>query len=253
MTGCAIECRRVRKGFGSKMVLDGVELAIPEGMITVVLGPSGTGKSVLLKHMVGLMFPDEGEVLVQGRPLGSMHLPELLALRKRTGILFQDGALWSSLNLYDNIAFPLRRHTDLSERRIAEVVTRRLAEVGLSDAGKRMPSELSGGMRKRAGLARALVLDPEIVLVDEPDSGLDPVRTSLLCDLLLDLHHEYGGTYVVITHDLATIRRIGQHLVVLWAGRIVQAGAAHELFASEHPFVRQFLKGETQGPLGMDE
>jgi phospholipid/cholesterol/gamma-HCH transport system ATP-binding protein len=251
--GCAIECCGVRKGFGSKLVLDGVELAVPEGRITVVLGPSGTGKSVLLKHMVGLMFPDEGEVLIQGRRLGSMRLSQLLALRKRTGILFQDGALWSSLDLYDNVAFPLRRHTDLSEKQIAEVVRRRLAEVGLSDADKRMPAALSGGMRKRAGLARALVLDPEILLVDEPDSGLDPVRTSLLCDLLLDLHAQYGGTYVVITHDLATIRRIGQYLAVLWDGKIVQSGSADEMFSSEHPFVRQFLNGDIEGPLGMDE
>jgi phospholipid/cholesterol/gamma-HCH transport system ATP-binding protein len=156
------------------------------------------------------------------------------------------------MNIYHNVAFPLRQNTDKSESEIAEIVHHRMAAVGLGEAEKKMPSELSGGMRKRAGFARALVLEPEIVMFDEPDSGLDPVRTALLCRLIQQVHAENGGTYIVITHDIASARRIGEYLAVLWKGRIVQAGDRQAMFASENPFVRQFLAGEPEGPLGMD-
>ena len=147
-------------------------------------------------------------------------------MRKKFGVLFQDGALFGSMNLYDNVAFPLRQHTEKGEEEIAEIVNRRMREVGLGDANEKMPNELSGGMRKRAGFARALVLDPDIVLFDEPDSGLDPVRTALLCELIKEIHAENGGCYVVITHDIMSARRVAEHISVLWKGRIVESGPA---------------------------
>jgi phospholipid/cholesterol/gamma-HCH transport system ATP-binding protein len=177
---------------------------------------------------------------------------DLFAMRKKFGVLFQDGALFGSMNLYDNVAFPLRQHTEKGEDEIREIVSRRLREVGLGGAEDKMPNELSGGMRKRAGFARALVLDPEIVLFDEPDSGLDPVRTALLCDLIREVHEENGGTYIVITHDIASARRLAEYMAILWRGKIVEAGLRKELFESENPFVRQFLSGEAAGPLGME-
>jgi phospholipid/cholesterol/gamma-HCH transport system ATP-binding protein len=251
-TSWAIECHDVHKAFGPAKILDGLEVSFPDGMISVLLGPSGTGKSVLVRHLMGLMFPDRGDVLVQGASVPKMKLSELLAMRTNFGVCFQDGALLGSMTVFDNVAFPLRQHTDLTEPEIREVVEHRLMQVGLRDAGDRRPSELSGGMRKRAGFARALVLEPEIMLFDEPDSGLDPIRTALLCELIQEVHAEQGGAYVVITHNIAAARRVGEYLAVLWKGRTVQAGEASDMFASEDPFVRQFLAGEAAGPLGMD-
>jgi phospholipid/cholesterol/gamma-HCH transport system ATP-binding protein len=248
----AIEFIDVHKAFGSNRVLRGLNLGIPEGQVSMILGPSGTGKSVCIKHIVGLLYPDQGDVIVAGQSIPSLADDDLFELRKKFGVLFQDGALFGSLNLYDNVAFPLRQHTEKGEDEIAEIVTRRLREVGLGEANEKMPNELSGGMRKRAGFARALVLDPEIVLFDEPDSGLDPVRTALLCELIKEVHAENGGTYVVITHDILSARRVAEHISILWRGRIVESGPAAELFASENPFVRQFLSGESAGPLGME-
>jgi len=248
----AIEFIDVHKAFGANRVLRGLNLGIPEGQVSMILGPSGTGKSVCIKHIVGLLYPDEGDVIVHGHSIPSLPDDELFELRKKFGVLFQDGALFGSMNLYDNVAFPLRQHTEKSEEEIAEIVNRRMREVGLGGEGTKMPNELSGGMRKRAGFARSLVLDPEILLFDEPDSGLDPVRTALLCELIKEVHAENGGAYVVITHDIMSARRVGEHISVLWKGKVVESGPAAELFASENPFVRQFLSGEAQGPLGME-
>jgi phospholipid/cholesterol/gamma-HCH transport system ATP-binding protein len=248
----AIEFVEVHKSFGSNHVLRGLNMGLPEGKISMIIGPSGTGKSVCIKHIVGLLYPDQGDVLVNGVSIPSLTDDELFAIRRKFGVLFQDGALFGSLNLYDNIAFPLRQHTEKGEDEIAEIVHRRMKEVGLGGEGAKMPNELSGGMRKRAGFARSLVLDPEIVLFDEPDSGLDPVRTALLCELIKEVHAENGGCYVVITHDIMSARRVAEHISVLWKGRIVESGPADELFASENPFVRQFLSGESAGPLGME-
>jgi phospholipid/cholesterol/gamma-HCH transport system ATP-binding protein len=248
----AIEFIDVHKTFGRNHVLRGLNMGLPEGKISMIIGPSGTGKSVCIKHIVGLLYPDQGDVLVHGQSVPSLPDVELFEMRKKFGVLFQDGALFGSLNLYDNVAFPLRQHTEKSEEEIGEIVNRRMREVGLGGEGTKMPNQLSGGMRKRAGFARALVLDPEIVLFDEPDSGLDPVRTALLCELIKEVHAENGGCYVVITHDIMSARRVAEHLSVLWKGRIVESGPAEELFASENPFVRQFLSGESAGPLGME-
>jgi len=250
--GVAIQFNDVHKAFGRNRVLRGLDLGIPEGQISMILGPSGTGKSVCIKHMVGLLYPDRGDILVEGDSVPSMPDDDLFEMRKKFGVLFQDGALFGSMNLYDNVAFPLRQHTDKGEDEILEIVSRRLNEVGLGDSGEKMPNELSGGMRKRAGFARALVLDPRIVLFDEPDSGLDPVRTALLCELIKEVHQENGGTYVVITHDIMSARRVAEFIAVLWRGRIVESGPAAELFNSANPFVRQFLTGESSGPLGME-
>jgi phospholipid/cholesterol/gamma-HCH transport system ATP-binding protein len=236
----AIEFVDVHKSFGRNHVLRGLNMSLPENKISMILGPSGTGKSVCIKHIVGLLYPDQGDVLVHGVSIPSLADAELFETRKKFGVLFQDGALFGSLNLWDNVAFPLRQHTEKGDEEIAEIVNRRMSEVG------------SGGMRKRAGFARALVLDPEIVLFDEPDSGLDPVRTALLCELIKEIHAENGGCYVVITHDIMSARRVAEHISVLWKGRIVESGPAEELFASENPFVRQFLSGESAGPLGME-
>jgi phospholipid/cholesterol/gamma-HCH transport system ATP-binding protein len=248
----SIRCYDVHKRLGGIPVLNGLNVAIPDETVTVVLGPSGTGKSVLIKHLIGLMFPDSGDIIVQGKSVPSLAMPELLALRRKIGVLFQDGALFGSMSLFDNVAFPLRQHTDMSEPQIRKLVRQRLTDVGLADAMDNAPSQLSGGMRKRAGFARALVMEPDIVIFDEPDSGLDPVRTALLCELIKEMHGQFGGTYIVVTHDIASARRIGEYIALLWRGRIVEAGDASKMFSSENPFVRQFLSGSAEGPLGMD-
>ena len=248
----SMEARNIHKSFGSQQVLTGLNLQFQDDAITTILGPSGTGKSVLIKHLVGLLEPDEGEVLILGQDLWKISEKERYDLRTRMGVLFQDGALFGSLSVYDNTAFPLRKHTDKSEDEIREIVTRRLSEVGLDKAHNKLPNEISGGMRKRAGFARALVMDPAIVFFDEPDSGLDPVRTSLLNDLILDMHAEHQGTYLLVTHDIRTARKVSDYVGLIWKGKVVHYGEAEEAFASGDPFVRQFLSGESAGPLGMD-
>ncbi len=248
----AIEFVDVHKSFGRNHVLRGLNMSLPEDRISMILGPSGTGKSVCIKHIVGLLYPDEGDVIVHGQSIPSLPDGELFELRKKFGVLFQDGALFGSMSVFDNVAFPLRQHTDFSEAKIKERVAQRLADVGLAEAMDDSPSQLSGGMRKRAGFARALVMEPEIVIFDEPDSGLDPVRTALLCELIQEMHSIHGGTYLVVTHDIASARRIGEYIALLWRGRIVEAGDAARMFSSENAFVRQFLSGSAEGPLTMD-
>jgi len=248
----SIRCTNVVKRLGGVPVLNGLNVAFPEDTITVVLGPSGTGKSVLIKHIIGLMFPDSGEIVVKDQSVGKLNMHDLLALRRKIGVLFQDGALFGSMSVYDNVAFPLRQHTDMTEGAIAERVIQRLRDVGLGEAMDDAPSQLSGGMRKRAGFARALVMEPDVVIFDEPDSGLDPVRTALLCELIQEMHEIYKGTYIVVTHNIASARQIGEYIAVLWRGRIVEAGDAERMFSSDNAFVRQFLSGSAEGPLTMD-
>jgi phospholipid/cholesterol/gamma-HCH transport system ATP-binding protein len=248
----AVEVRGVEKAFGDFKVLQGLDLDFKRNSITTVLGPSGTGKSVLLKHMVALLEPDAGEIVFFGSPVSQMSRAEKYAMRQRYGVLFQDGALFGSMNIYDNVAFPLRKHTDKDEEEIREIVLQRLSEVGLEAALTKFPNEVSGGMRKRAGFARALVLNPDVVLFDEPDSGLDPVRTSLLNDLILDVHAEHGGTYVLVTHNIPTARKVSDYVALVWQGKRIHYGPTEEAFESEDAFVRQFLSGDSAGPLGMD-
>jgi len=248
----SMEVKNVHKSFGAFDVLKGLNLNFADDAITTILGPSGTGKSVLIKHLVGLLEPDDGEVLIFGQDIWRISENERYELRRRFGVLFQDGALFGSMNIFDNVAFPLRKHTDMAESEIGDLVMARLGEVGLERSASKLPSEISGGMRKRAGFARALVMEPDIVLFDEPDSGLDPVRTSLLNDLILDMHSRHKGTYLVVTHDIRTARKVSDYVGLIWKGKVVHYGEAEEAFASEDPFVRQFLSGDSAGPLGMD-
>src|SRR2546421_11183679 len=198
------------------------------------------------------MNADSGDVIVEGMSVPKLNEDELLELRRNIGMLFQDGALFSSMNLYDNVAFPLRQHTKKSEKEIREVVMDHLKEVGLAGSEKKMPGELSGGMRKRAGFARALVMEPKILLFDEPDSGLDPVRTALLCDLIKEIQRKYESTAVVISHDIKAVFEIADDIVLLHGGKVVEQGRKDQLKNSQNQFTAQFLQGAVSGPLGMD-
>src|SRR5205823_13301981 len=195
---------------------------------------------------------DRGEVNVEGRQVSHLREDDLLALRRDMGMLFQDGALFSSMNLYDNVAFPLRQHTRKSEREVREVVMARLEEVGLAGAETKMPNELSGGMRKRAGFARALVLQPRILLFDEPDSGLDPVRTALLCELIREIQRRYGSTAVVISHDTKAVFDVADDVILLHDGKVVDQGSKEDIQKSDKEFTKQFIRGAVEGPLAMD-
>jgi phospholipid/cholesterol/gamma-HCH transport system ATP-binding protein len=217
------------------------------------MGPSGTGKSVLLKNIIGLLRPDAGEIWVDGEQTVGMSEKDLYRVRRKFGVLFQDGALFGSMDLYDNIAFPLREHTRKSEREIREIVMEKSDLVGLLDHMKKVPGEVSGGMKKRAGLARALVLDPEIVLFDEPDSGLDPVRVAYLDELVVDVQKETGATFVIITHNIASVMRTSDYIAVLYRAGLAMFASKADMRTTDDPLIRQFLAGRALGPIGMDE
>jgi phospholipid/cholesterol/gamma-HCH transport system ATP-binding protein len=251
--GPIISLRGVTKAFGSHTVLEDVTFDVPKSKITAILGPSGTGKSVLLKHIVALLKPDRGEIWVDGEKITGMEEKDIYRVRRKFGVLFQDGALFGSLDLYDNIAFPLREHTDQSEKQIADIVYRNAEMVGLLDHLKKLPGEVSGGMKKRAGLARAMVLDPEIVLFDEPDSGLDPVRVAYLSELILAMQHESKATFFIITHNIESVMRVADYLGVLFRSHLVRFASKEEMMASDDPVISQFLEGRPDGPIGMDE
>lgn len=248
-TDVRIRLRGLRKSFGPKTVLDGLDLDVHDGESLVVVGGSGTGKSVLLKHMIGLLRPDEGSVEVDGVDLTSLDDREIVEFRHRFGMAFQEGALFDSMTVEQNIAFPLRRAARRPEPEVAARVRECLRMVHLEGIEDRMPSQLSGGMRRRVGFARAIALEPGILLFDEPTSGLDPVMTAIIDDVILDLQSELRSTTVTITHDLRSAFRIADRIAMLHAGAIVAIGTPDEIRASEDPRLVQFLEGRAEGPL----
>ncbi|MCG8456646.1 MAG: ABC transporter ATP-binding protein [Holophagales bacterium] len=253
MASPKIRIRNLRKRFGEKIVLSGVDLEIPEGESLVILGGSGSGKSVLLKHVVGLLRPDEGSVEVGGVDLAGLSPRALIEIRRRFGMSFQEGALFDSMSVSQNIAFPLTRARPRPSRREIEARVRECLDlVGLEGTGKKMPSELSGGMRRRVGFARAIALEPEILLFDEPTTGLDPVMTAVIDDVIRNLQSQLGSTAITITHDLTSAFRIADRVAMLHGGRI-RAIADPEVFRQlDDPYVRQFLEGRSEGPLTAD-
>ena len=248
-----IALRGVTKRFGSHTVLKDLTFDIPRGKISAVLGPSGTGKSVLLKNIIGLLRPEEGQIYVDGEPIVGIRHKDMLRIRRKFGVLFQDGALFGSMNIFDNIAFPLREHTNRSEREIKALVMEKAEMVGMVAHLDKVPGEISGGMRKRAGLARALILDPEIVFFDEPDSGLDPVRVAYLDELVKSVQRETGCTFFIITHNIDSVKRTADYIGMLYRSSLVRFGPAGDMFVSDRALVKQFLAGSSVGPIGMDE
>ncbi len=244
-----IELKDVCKIFGKNRVLDHLDLTVDAGRTTVIIGRSGGGKSVLLRHLIGLMRPDCGQVLVEGHDLARMSAAELKEARKSFGMLFQDAALFDSMSVGDNVAFPLREHTKKKESEIRGIVEEKLASVGLSGVSGKMPAELSGGMRKRAGLARALALDPRIILFDEPTTGLDPLMADAIDTLIRDTQERTGATCVVISHDMEGAFKIAHHIAMLYEGRIIAKGTPEEIRNTQDPVVRQFVEGRAEGPI----
>lgn len=236
----------VTKSFDNRKVLDDVTLEVAEGKGFCLLGRSGTGKSVTLKHIIGLMKPDRGRVLVHGKDVSTLKRRELSEVRRTMGFLFQNSALFDSITVGENVAFPLRRHTDWPDAKIREVAKSKLADVGLSDEFDKMPSDLSGGMKKRAGLARAMALDPDILLVDEPSAGLDPITGDEIDELLVDLKKK-GTTLVMVTHNIPSARHVADELAMLHEGKLIARGTADELDHSDNPLVRTFMRSESAG------
>jgi phospholipid/cholesterol/gamma-HCH transport system ATP-binding protein len=251
--GAEVVIEGLTKSFGKQTIWRDVSLTLPPGEVSVMLGPSGTGKSVFLKSMIGLLKPDRGRCVINGVDIVTCSEHKLYETRKLFGVLFQDGALFGSMNLYDNVAFPLREHTKKSEAEIKRIVLEKLELTGLAGAEKKLPGEISGGMRKRAGLARALVLDPEIILCDEPDSGLDPVRTAYLSQLLIDLNAQIDATILIVTHNINLARTVPDNLGMLFRKELIMFGPREVLLTSEEPVVEQFLNGRRLGPIGMSE
>jgi phospholipid/cholesterol/gamma-HCH transport system ATP-binding protein len=251
--GVEVQVENLSKSFGRQRIWHDVTLTLPAGEVSVMLGPSGTGKSVFLKCLIGLLKPNTGQIIINGTDLVTCSEHKLYEIRKLFGVLFQDGALFGSMNLYDNIAFPLREHTKKSEHEIRGIVLGKMDMVGLAGAEGKLPGEISGGMRKRAGLARALVLDPEIILVDEPDSGLDPVRTSYISQLLIDLNAQVDATILIVSHNINLARTVPDNIGMLFRRELVMFGPREVLLTSDVPAVKQFLNGSRIGPIGMSE
>ncbi|GAB2811172.1 ABC transporter ATP-binding protein [Streptomyces daliensis] len=251
--GIEVAVEGLTKSFGRQNIWQDVTLTLPPGEVSVMLGPSGTGKTVFLKSLIGLLRPERGRVLIDGVDMAGSSEREVYETRKLFGLMFQDGALFGSMNLYDNIAFPLREHTRKKESEIRRIVLERIEMVGLLGSEEKLPGEISGGMRKRAGLARALVLDPQIILCDEPDSGLDPVRTSFISQLLIDLNAQIDATMLIVTHNLDIARTVPDNMGMLFRRELVTFGPREVLLTSDEPAVEQFLSGRREGPIGMAE
>jgi phospholipid/cholesterol/gamma-HCH transport system ATP-binding protein len=246
MTEPAIRLDGVSKAFDGLTVLDDVSLEIPPGTAFCLLGRSGTGKSVTLKHIIGLLKPDRGHVYVHGHDVPALAPRELADVRRSMGFLFQNAALFDSISVGENVAFPLRRHTDWPDEKIRATAKAKLADVGLEKDSEKMPADLSGGMRKRAGLARAMSLDPDILLVDEPSAGLDPITSDEIDELLVDLKKK-GTTLVMVTHNIPSARHVGDELAMLHEGRVIARGSADALAQSDNALVRAFMRSENAG------
>lgn len=246
-----IELRGVRKSFGAEAVLRSLDLRIAKDSVSVIIGRSGGGKSVLMKHIIGLMRPDQGQVLIEGQDIAQLDERSMAPIRRKFGMLFQESALFDSMTVEDNVAFPLQEHTRKPWREIRDIVSAKLAAVGLKDMGHKMPAELSGGMRKRVGLARALALDPKIVLFDEPTSGLDPVMAATINELIVRTQAEFGATCVVISHDIPAAMSTGHRLFMLYEGRIIAEGTPEEIREWDDPVVQQFIHGRARGPISI--
>jgi phospholipid/cholesterol/gamma-HCH transport system ATP-binding protein len=243
----------LNKSFGKQKVLSGLNLEIEQGRTTVIIGRSGGGKSVLLKHIIGLLKPDSGQVLIDGVDITKLNDRDLNEIRKKFGMLFQEAALFDSMNILDNVAFPLREHTRMGEKEIRQIVADRLRAVGLKGIEYKMPSELSGGMRKRVGLARALAMRPQIILFDEPTTGLDPIMTEAINQLIMETQTNFNLTCVVISHDLESIFKIGHRIAMLYNGQIIEYGSPDEIRASRNPIMIQFISGSIEGPIRVTE
>jgi len=246
-----ITMRNIHKSFGSQKVLDGLDLDIPDGKITAIIGPSGEGKSVLLKHLIGLLQPDSGAVEVDGESILNLRLSELNRIRNKFGMLFQNVALFDSMTVFENVAFPLEEKTSLSKEEIRSKVLSALEDVGLKNIENKFPDELSGGMKKRVGLARAVVLDPKIILFDEPTTGLDPIIKRAIHQLIKDTHAKFGFTAVIVSHEIPEIFDVAQNVAMLFRGKILQHGTPDEIIHSADPAIRQFITGSLDGPIRM--
>ena len=242
-----IRIQGLRKSFGSQPVLQGVDLDVATGEIMIIIGRSGGGKSVLLKHLLGLLRPDAGAVLVDGVDITKLRGVALEAVRRRYGVVFQGGALFDSMSVFDNVAFPLREKTNLAAGDIAQRVEEKLLQVGLVDMGHKNPAEISGGMRKRVAIARALVTEPEIVFFDEPTTGLDPILVNTIHHLIQDLHRKFRFTAVMVSHEIPEIFEIADSVAMLHDGVIIETGDARSIQASTNPLVQQFIRGEPEG------
>jgi len=244
-----IRVEDLHKTFHNQKVLDGVNLHLPKGETVVIIGGSGEGKTVLLKHLIGLLLPDSGRILVDGVDICHLNRTELREVRKKFGMLFQGAALFDSMSVGENVAFPLREHTKLKDREIREKVLAGLTEVGLRNVENKFPGELSGGMAKRVGLARAIALEPDIVLFDEPTTGLDPIMSDVINRLILDTQKKLGITFVIISHDVKGAFLVADRIAMLYKGKIVGQGSPEEIRNHESPIVQQFLTGSSEGPV----